>query len=286
MLFTSKNIYIYNENVDCNGFLNYLTKLETVKLIAFLADVLFVFNRFQKQLQSDKLTLIRMNTHISSIRKTLEGMINVKLPGGFENNLSKQLVHEEENGKISLKSIELQPACASRRSAISFKDVRVKILEALENFLTERFVKDDKLLDAITPFVSFNKDANIEEIHSLLAPDISLPNLYVQFNDFSNGADAIKEMNLNDIILKLSKTVESRSTYKELITVLARISACTPHSSDVERLISANNRLKTKQRSRISIQTENRYMYNVHSYEYTESCPVESNCCGQNIFGR
>lgn len=116
-------------------------------------------------------------------------------------------------------------------------------------------------MEKITPFISFSQDSDIKEIHSLLAPDISLPDLYMQFNDLSNATDTLKDTSLNHIISKLCKTVESRSNYKEIITVFGRIAACTPHSSDMERQISANNRLKTKLRSSISIETENKYMY-------------------------
>lgn len=47
--------FMQNGNdADCAGYLNYLTKLHTLQLVAFLADVLFAFSRFQKQLQSDQ----------------------------------------------------------------------------------------------------------------------------------------------------------------------------------------------------------------------------------------
>lgn len=45
------------------------------------------------------------------------------------------------------------------------------------------------------------------------------------------------------------------------ISVLESNSIKFTHSNDVERLVSANNRLKTKLRSRISIETENKYKY-------------------------
>lgn len=112
----------------------------------------------------------------------------------------------------------------------------------------------------IEPFVKFEKSVNIEEIHALLAPDLELASLFLQYQEISS-TDIPKDKSLNEIIVHLSKTDSSREFYKELIIVLARIYACTPHSTDVERCISANNLLKTKQRSSISVQTENKYMY-------------------------
>lgn len=44
-------------------------------------------------------------------------------------------------------------------------------------------------------------------------------------------------------------------------TVLARLLAATPHSADVERSISASNLLKTRNRSRIKMETENHYLF-------------------------
>lgn len=219
------------------------------------------FSRFQKRLQSDGLTLISMRAHIESIQNTFTSMKINRLVGGFERKLSEQLLREEdENDKICFKSVELQTECSSRRGATSFSEIRENILNTLGKFLTERFEVEDNLLDKIVPFVEFDQKVDIEEIHGLLAADLSLPNLYMQYNDFAT-TNTLKGMGVKDIISRLSKTAESRSTYKELITVFARIAAATPHSADVERLISANNLLKTKLRSRLSIETENKYMF-------------------------
>lgn len=76
-----------------------------------------------------------------------------------------------------------------------------------------------------------------------------------------NNLDTVQNKNLNKIIKQLSKTTESRELYKELIIVLAIVAALTPHSADVERCISAFNILKTKLRSRLSLRTENKYLY-------------------------
>lgn len=249
------------KTAECAGFLKYLAKLENLRLIALLADVLFIFSRFQKKMQSNDLNLISMKSHIDSTTKSLMGLKNAKLPGAFESNFAKQIVHDEKEDKVYFKSIELQTKSDSRRAVRSINDIRTSILDALCNFLNQRFKCDDHILDKITPFINFDPSTDIEGIHALFAKDLSLPALYTQFSDFSDGEDAMKDLNLNQIILKLCKTSESRDTYNELITVFARIAACTPHSADVERVISANNRLKTKLRSSILVETENNYLY-------------------------
>lgn len=68
-------------------------------------------------------------------------------------------------------------------------------------------------------------------------------------------------LSLQELIRKLCNTTESRSNFKELITVLARIAACTPHSADVERTISADRRLKSRLRMGMCLETENKCMF-------------------------
>lgn len=52
----------YPKDAVCAGYLCYLKRFENLKLIAFLGDVLFSFQRFQKKLQSDRLTIISMKS--------------------------------------------------------------------------------------------------------------------------------------------------------------------------------------------------------------------------------
>lgn len=61
----------YSKDDDCMGYLRYLTKLENLELIAFVGDVLFSFKRFQKKIQSDRLTIISLKSHITSLTKSL-----------------------------------------------------------------------------------------------------------------------------------------------------------------------------------------------------------------------
>lgn len=49
--------------------------------------------------------------------------------------------------------------------------------------------------------------------------------------------------------------------YTTLAIAFARILAAKPHSADVERLISASNSLKSYGRSRMSVDTENMYLF-------------------------
>lgn len=205
-----------------------------------------------------------MKSHVTAMIKSLQEMENAVLIGGFESKLATNLTINETDGKTYFKSIEMiiEEHSRTRQEPKDYTEVRKSILTSLQTFLTERFQIDDDLLTTIDPFVKFEENSDIEKVHSMLAPDLELANLSLQFQDISNDPTLIQnKKNLSEIIMHLSKSDESREFYHELIIVLARIAACTPHSADVERCISTNNLLKTKQRSRLTIPTENKYLY-------------------------
>lgn len=67
----------------------------------------------------------------------------------------------------------------NRQESKDFTEVRKSILTSLQTFLTERFQIDDDLLKVIDPFVKFDKNADIQKVHSMLAPDLELANLSI-----------------------------------------------------------------------------------------------------------
>lgn len=59
----------------------------------------------------------------------------------------------------------------------------------------------------------------------------------------------------------ISHLAKEPPSFKEVLIVLARIAAATPHSADVERSISANNLIKTPGRSCFNIASENKWLF-------------------------
>lgn len=232
------------ENATCSGYLQYLTNIENLRLISFLADLLFSFQRFQKKLQSDKLTIISMIGYMKQMKNTLNHLKETHLLGGFEEKFGESIT--QSGDKTYLKGIELKSQGRPGRHRKKFGELRLEILEAVEKCLDDRFEADEIFMEKIRSFIEFDKKTNLSDIHTLLAADVSLSNLFLQFNDISNSDENdFKDLSLNEVLRILSKS-ECRDNYKELAIVLARINACTPHSADVERCISANNRLRTK----------------------------------------
>lgn len=181
---------------------------------------------------------------------------------GFESRLAEE-IQTEDDGEIYMKDTKLtQSTRPTRNNQQDFLDLRKNILASIRTILNERFDVDKTFLQKCLPFLNFQRDAEIKTVHEILAPDLSLANLNLQFMDIVNNSELLStDLKINQKILRLAKTNESRKSFRELITVLARIAACTPHSADVERCISSNNRLKTKLRSSITVETENKYLF-------------------------
>ena len=83
------------------------------------------------------------------------------------------------------------------------------------DILEDRFKIDKELLLKIDPFIKFEKTTNTKQIYLLIAPDLELANLFLQFQDISNRVDILAGKSLNETIIYLSKTETSRETYKE-----------------------------------------------------------------------
>lgn len=187
-------------------------------------------------------------------------MESTPLAGGFEQNLNKQMYWCSPNGKTYLKDIELLEL-ESHRETTSFAELRKEILRSLREFLENRFETGDEFVQIIEPFINFNTNTDIEAIHAKIAPDLNLPNLLMQFQDIAGDPKIHDGLSLTEMIAKLCDGDEGKRNFKELIIVLARIAACTPHSADVERTISADHRLKSKLRASMNLETENKCLF-------------------------
>lgn len=159
--------------------------------MAFAADVLVTFERFHKKLQSNQLTLIDMKTHVSAVLSAFSDMETSSLVGGFERVLAAQLTMNESNDECETfrkpEEIQAEQTSHTPRRVRQFSRVRNDLLGSLERFLTERFqIDNNELFEKIEPFLNIDKNAKVEEIHSLLAPELSLLDLSLQFQDTCN----------------------------------------------------------------------------------------------------
>lgn len=209
--------------------------------------MLLIFSRHHKKTQDENLTIVTLTQNNRLLRNALTGLREQSVLGGWEESLKNQIVTEDE--KMLLKGFELLNASTKRKSSKNdFDSIRSGIIDSIINRLGERFESDDTLMQTIEPFLNFDKNADIRKIHELFATDLDLSSLSLQFNEMVDQNIVVK---CAGNVQKINKTLAKNINYKEIVTTISRIQVCTPHSSDVERCISANNMIKTPLRNRL-----------------------------------
>lgn len=251
---------------EAKSLLRFLVNLKNIRIIAFLADVFFLFKILQKKLQSNNLTIISMQNYLENFISHIKDMKNgVRYIGGKEEKLEKDLVYivnEDSNDpdKITLYDIELETVEHIRRGHTNRRPldtIRNDVIDKIISSMKKRFSPENNIKDVLQPFVTFERDADINQIHNCLASDLNLALLNMQFKDLCS-VPGIRKMSLCELLIYLTK---NKTMNSEILPVFARIVSATPHSADVERSISANNLLKTSLRNTINISSENNYLF-------------------------
>lgn len=252
---------------QCVGFKNFLNRLDNLKLIMFIADVLYIFQKFHKKTQRNDLTIISLIKAIGTIKRELSDLKSTPLLDGIEEQFSSTLV--KKGDKMFLKDIEILQKKVTRTTTnanfeAEFQIQRSKIIDSLLESFKDRFEVEEGFNKTIEPFVKLEKSADIKKVHSLFGADLSLPALALQYRELIEeyaGELMPSSTSLAEIVRKIAISPSLKDNFNEIFIVLSRILICTPHSADVERSISANNILKTPLRSNLHILTENYYLF-------------------------
>ena len=82
----------------------------------------------------------------------------------------------------------------------------------------------------------------------------------MEFNSVmtSQELNNLQGLNLSQLVQHFCR---NRHMFPNLLIAFARVWAAKPHSCDVERLISACNLLETSTRNRLTVETQNLYLY-------------------------
>ena len=247
------------------GFLTFLTNSDNVQLLVYLADTLAVFSRYQKQLQSDSTTILDVDSLTTNVKLKLGSLKDTALLGGWVSQLQEQIKYCAD-GQMHLKDVQLQSTVRRRsehhRFITDHRDisaVKNEITECLIEFLSQRFSTDTERLTIIKPFATLQVDANLKDVHNIIASDLDLEQLGLEYDELMDmdNITAVRKLPLREVVSLLA----SSNNYTNVTIALARILAAKPHSADVERLISCSNLLKSPDRSRMYVDTENLYLF-------------------------
>jgi hypothetical protein len=204
----------YKKNAKELGYFTFLSKMENMKLIVFLADLLQIYKRYQKLAQSDNLTIVSLANYIESLKIQINGLQNNDLPGGWAEAFKKDIVQQDE--KYFLKDFEmLNITGTSSARKKDFDQIRRDILKTVTDCLQNRFQVDEKLIDIVKPFVKFQNGANIREIHKIFGADLPLSSFSLEYTEYTfylcfalfmhyDNSAAIKQFNKHTEFLCLS----------------------------------------------------------------------------------
>lgn len=88
---------------EAKGCLLFLTNLDNLRLLSFLADTLLVFSRYQQKLQSDFITILDLTKETNFVAQKLKSIYTENLLGGWVNTLQDEL----DQNVNSIKDIKL-----------------------------------------------------------------------------------------------------------------------------------------------------------------------------------
>ena len=136
--------------------------------------------------------------------------------------------------------------------------VRFQVLECRKQFLMERLSFDEDILKLLKCFILYQADdEDLVRVHQKIAHDLPSANISEEYCDVvrSFGSKSLSSAQKVEIL------AQNQRDYGSLAFVFSRITACIPHSADVEKLISLYNKLKTSHRSCLSNETIEHYLY-------------------------
>ena len=142
--------------------------------MTFVANVLAVFKSYQKLIQDDGITILDVESRGRTVRALIQSLLTKNLAGGREEALLSVLSEDSD----SLKDIKLQDP---RKRRILHALVTVtrdlgainnKIVHSIDEFLSQRFDVDQRLVGILKPFVSIQAGCDIKKVHNAISTDL------------------------------------------------------------------------------------------------------------------
>lgn len=270
----------YQNESEETGHLKFWLTKDNIHLACVLADILYLYKRFQKSFQDDGVTLFDIQAKKENVITKFRAIMATPLVGGFEELFQNTIVTHGD--QISFHGHELNDK--RRRSEThnkytsdkrEFTAVRNDTINAVINFLQNRMERDVSFCSSISPINKLLEkitDDDLRNCHASICPDLELREFCAEYREASELPN-LRECNP----VQLLKTVAKYQTYPALTVALARVVAAKPHSADVERLISAYNKIKTEDRSLLSESTLQNTLYisiNMDSLDVFDPTPA------------
>uniref|UniRef100_A0A2S2R0M5 Uncharacterized protein n=1 Tax=Sipha flava TaxID=143950 RepID=A0A2S2R0M5_9HEMI len=136
-----------------------------------------------------------------------------------------------------------------------------EIVECLAKFLLQRIDINDQLVHILKPFTNLKPltQVHLKEVHQTIGNDLDITKLSLEY------AEVLELEEIENLHkMSMAKLVDYFATYTSfntIIIIISRILVAKPHSTDVERLISTSNILKSSDRQSLLVETEYEYLF-------------------------
>ncbi|KAF0716055.1 Uncharacterized protein FWK35_00033028 [Aphis craccivora] len=224
------------------GFYTILTDINKLKLLCFLADLGYLYTRFQKQIQSDDLLIFDIEAR--------------------KNGIKKKIVTEYEpstdNTKIALKEIELHDKISlgktksTRNLYVSenrtFSSVRNDSIEHIVSYLD--LCLDVSEWNDLKPLACLSEsiiDEDLKLCHDKICPDFELLDLARILADKPHSADVERLISYYNVLKTCGRSSLIPETIKNSLYIklnMCNVSKFDPHSAVIKWLSDKNRHNK------------------------------------------
>jgi len=156
---------------EARGFLSFLLDHDKLLLLCFLADILAVFSRYERQMQSNDVPILDFNRLTCFLKTRLLAMEEKHLPGGWVKAMQDSIT-QECDGAMLMKGMKLTSRTRQLKEHHLYvsdkRDVKAvchEVLHYLVEYLSQRLDIDAELVSICKPFVQLQPQVNLEMVH-------------------------------------------------------------------------------------------------------------------------
>lgn len=219
-----------------------------IHLTSLISDMSFIYKRFQKSFESDSATIFDVQPQIEKTLDKFTEMLEKPVSLGWEEAFLENLSQVETRfGKKIFKFHGY--VLTEDNSHKEFSKLRKDVILSMIEFLKKMFECDSSLRDNILPLRVLDPDTSVEQLkkcYKIACPDLEFRLFCQEYFELA-CVQEYRESSPVQLLKILCRNKDGQ--FDTIKKALARLVAAKPHSADVERIIHAYNKIKSKDRS-------------------------------------
>jgi hypothetical protein len=210
---------------------------------------------------------LQLSKKVEDVKNSIKDLRDNPLLGGWESICCRNITSNGEfyNVQLTTRNRRREKHHKFVSDRRDYEAIRNEVILSLLNFLDDRFDADEVCVTKLRPLGQLDPnvtDAELEQCHGCIIPDMSLAQFALQYKDAAKNKDLVELKTVPDL---LKRVLACGADMYVLSTALARFISAKPHSADVDRLIRSYNIIKTADRSSLTGDTLKHYLYIRHN---------------------